>query len=69
MATNASRTFLVKLSDKGNVACGVSKLKAYIIYIITSFKNSETIALLHLTSFTEDVSITNKDFHMPIAFI
>ena len=30
----------------------------YIIYIITSFINSETIALLHLTSFTEDVSLS-----------
>ena len=42
-----------------------SKTKyTYIIYIITSFINSETTALLHLTSFTEDV--TNISFHMPI---
>ena len=45
-----------------------SKIKyTYIIYIITSFINSETTALLHLTSFTEDV--TNIGFHMPIASI
>ena len=42
-----------------------SKIKyTYLIYIITSFINSETTALLHLTSFTEDV--TNIGFHMPI---
>ena len=47
---------------KGSRHC---KIKCtYIIYIITSFVNSETIALLHLTSFTEDV--TNIGFHMPI---
>ena len=66
MATNASITFPVKWSDKGKAACGVSKLKTqgtvksniliYIIYIITSFINSKTTALLHLTSFKEDVS-------------
>ena len=45
-----------------------SKIKyTYIIYIITSFTNSETTAFLQLTSFTEDV--TNIGFHMPIAFI
>ena len=38
-----------------------------IIYIITSFINSETTALLHLTSFTKDV--TNTGFHMPISEI
>ena len=37
---------------------------SYIIYIITSFINSQTTALLHLTSFTEDV--TNIGFHMPM---
>ena len=31
---------------------------------MTSFINSETTALLHLMSFTEDV--TNIGFHMPI---
>ena len=77
MATNASRIFLIKWGDKGKVAYGVSKLKTqgsmksniptYVIYIVTSFINSETTALLHLTSFTEDV--TNIGFHMPIAFI
>ena len=42
-----------------------SKIKyTYIIYIITSYINSETTALLHLTSFTEHV--TNIGFHMPI---
>ena len=42
-----------------------SKIKyTYIIYIITSFINSETTALLHLTSFTEEV--TNSGFNMPI---
>ena len=42
-----------------------SKIKyTYIIYIITSFINSETTALLHLTSFTEDV--TNISFHIPV---
>ena len=42
-----------------------SKIKyTYIIYIIISFINSETTALLHLTSLTEDV--TNIDFHIPI---
>ena len=34
---------------------------------ITSFINSETTALLHLTSFTKDV--TNTGFHMPISEI
>ena len=34
-----------------------SKIKdTFIIRILTSFINSETIALLHLTSFTEGVS-------------
>ena len=42
-----------------------NKMKyTYIIFIITSFINSETTALLHLMSFTEDV--TNIAFHMPI---
>ena len=77
MATNASRIFLIKWGDKGKVAYDVSKLKTqgsmksniptYVIYIVTSFINSETTALLHLTSFTEDV--TNIGFHMPIASI
>ena len=34
------------------------------LLVLTSFINSETTALLHLTSFTEDV--TNIGFHMPI---
>ena len=43
-----------------------SKIKyTYIIYIIISFINSETTALLYL--FTED--LTNIAFHMPIDFI
>ena len=42
-----------------------SKVKyTYIIYIMTSLINSETTALLHLRSFTKDV--TNIGFHMPI---
>ena len=76
MATNTSIIFPVKWSDKGNVAYGVSKLKTQgtvksniliSFYIITSFLNSETTALLHLRSFIEDV--TNIGFLMPIAFI
>ena len=55
---------------KGNVAQGVSKLKTKatvkpnIIYIRASFINSETTALLHLTSFIE--GMTNIGFHMSI---
>ena len=41
-----------------------SKTKyTYIIYIITSFINSETTALPYFTSFTEDV--TNIGLHIP----
>ena len=67
METNTSRIYLVKWRDKGKVAYGVSKLKTQgtvksniVISIIsqTSFINSETTALLHLTSFTEDVSLS-----------
>ena len=67
MATNASRIFLVKWNDKGKVAYGAPKITIQdthkieytcIIYIINSFINSKTTALLHLTSFTEGVSLS-----------